>query len=348
MFTAGAATAGEESEDGDESEKESEGNEALAAAEAAGTVSGNDDATSEAASPHSAATVAASISVDGSQQRAPKEADIQLTRRQPTRKPTRQEGSEPASYPATQQATQPPSHPASQTSHQPEASGAISAFRAFADAFVESRGASTSSLTSRALTEKVVKAASTIEPADPACSSAGSPAGSPALPVEAEQAVIAELVESLVATHKQLGALNAHRRVAAASTSALAELMQAATHASEFARQVAALHEAQASAQVQRLPPQLRHELSAGLLKLQLGASGENAAAGWLNVDGAGQRDDSGATADGTAPAQLFFALVGEGTRLPLPSASCRYICACETTPTRAPPNSLNLLVANP
>lgn len=95
--------------------------------------------------------------------------------------------------------------------------------------------------------------------------------------------------------------------------------------ASNYAEAIEWLHREQSAAQLANLYKRQNGELwrqaAAGQLRLQLGASGEHAVAGWLNVDGV-----RAAAPDGVE--QLYHAFAGNKPKLPLPDGSCELIYA--------------------
>ena len=75
------------------------------------------------------------------------------------------------------------------------------------------------------------------------------------------------------------------------------------------------------------MPQQLHHDSSRGELKVQLGAAGDSALVGWLNIDIVGGRAIR--TKSGPQPVELAMSIAS--TKLPMKDSSCSCIYAAHT-----------------
>ena len=139
---------------------------------------------------------------------------------------------------------------------------------------------------------------------------------------EQQTAMIDAMVQRLVQARKLLSATKIDHTLPRKVQPPLASLQSLHRAVQQYTSAIQWLHQEQASQQVTgALGSFIRDKASTKSLRLQLGASGDNAVAGWLNVDAVRpKRDDKGTMM------QLYYSFTGFETKLPLPDQSCELI----------------------
>jgi SAM-dependent methyltransferase len=135
------------------------------------------------------------------------------------------------------------------------------------------------------------------------------------------------LVPQLLDLEGALSALPGDFYIEHSGTEISSLLLQARLAIARAVEHVEKVSDMAANEQLKNVPQQLHHDSSRGELKVQLGAAGDSALVGWLNIDIVGGRAIR--TKSGPQPVELAMSIAS--TKLPMKDSSCSCIYAAHT-----------------